>query len=344
MDSPGGWGAALDEDVLPSTTAFVAPGQEDLFMLKNYGVDRNPVEGPYKPYRQQQANVLRNSQSELYSDPSAAQLPQQQPPWARAAGGGTAADEAGSHAVARPLVREGGWGAPGAAPGYPPAGMPASPPSAGAASGPPQAPQAKSPQGPSPAEGFGFGPLVAGAMHGAVRHVVDEMRTSPLGPSAASGTPGGAGDHARRGGVAHIGSESAEKNVHMQRYQAQILSLERHNAEVQKRVADLQAALEAAQQSRQVLEAKRDDLLDQVAQANGNAKAKETALETARRANDALSTELRSCQEELAAARDALAASKDTAVQWKDRAMEAAKELEAARKKARILCFSYWVA
>lgn len=50
------------------------------------------------------------------------------------------------------------------------------------------------------------------------------------------------------------------------RPQAQILSLERQNAELQKRLADVQAALEAAQQGRHALEAKNDMLLDEVAQ------------------------------------------------------------------------------
>ncbi|GFR44865.1 hypothetical protein Agub_g6208, partial [Astrephomene gubernaculifera] len=122
-----------------------------------------------------------------------------------------------------------------------------------------------------------------------------------------------------------------------QRLQAQVLSLERQNAELQKRLADSQAALEAAQQAKQAAEAKQDALKDQAAQAASNAKAREGALETARRANDALSGELRGCQEELAAARDQLAAAKDTAVQWQDRAMELGKELEAARKKIETL-------
>lgn len=46
-------------------------------------------------------------------------------------------------------------------------------------------------------------------------------------------------------------------------------------------------------------------------------------------------------QEELSSARDALAEAKDTAVQWQDRAMEAAKELDASRRKVwlrRLLC------
>eukprot|EP00198_Chlamydomonas_reinhardtii_P001518 XP_001690854.1 predicted protein [Chlamydomonas reinhardtii] len=119
--------------------------------------------------------------------------------------------------------------------------------------------------------------------------------------------------------------------------QAQILSLERQNAELQKRLADVQAALEAAQQGRHALEAKNDMLLDEVAQAKSDAKARESALETARRANDAMSTELRGVQEELSSARDALAEAKDTAVQWQDRAMEAAKELDASRRKIETL-------
>ncbi|GLC43858.1 hypothetical protein PLESTF_001406700 [Pleodorina starrii] len=187
-----------------------------------------------------------------------------------------------------------------------------------------------------------------GGMHGgAVRHVVEELRTSPLIFPSDYETPvrpgmGGGGGRSM-GGAAHGGfgggggGGSAERNVVAQRYQAQILSLERQNAELQKRLADVQAALDASQTAKQALEAKQDAMADQVAQANQHSKSRESALESARRANDALSGELRGCQEELAAARNALAAAKDTAVQWQDRAMEVGKELEAARKKIETL-------
>ncbi|GIL47737.1 hypothetical protein Vafri_3907 [Volvox africanus] len=187
---------------------------------------------------------------------------------------------------------------------------------------------------------FAPGPAVVGTglLHGAVRHVVEELRTSPLVLPSDYGTPehSSIGVGRTSGGVTH-GNGSGEKNTALQRYQAQILSLERQNAELQKRLVDTHAALEAARQARQAVEAKQDAMADQVAQANHSAKSRESALESARRANDALSGELRSCQEELATVRNALAAAKDTAVQWQDRAMEVGKELDVARKKIETL-------
>ncbi|KAG2452495.1 hypothetical protein HYH02_002734 [Chlamydomonas schloesseri] len=169
--------------------------------------------------------------------------------------------------------------------------------------------------------------------------VVEQLRTSPLPPGVSESPIGRSdlGGPGSSGGVGHGGNTGGDKGVSSQRYQAQILSLERQNAELHKRLADVQAALEAAQQGRRALEAKNDTLQDEVAQAKSDAKARESALETARRANDAISTELRGVQEELSSARDALAGAKDTAVQWQDRAMDAAKELEAARRKIEAL-------
>ncbi|KAG2445931.1 hypothetical protein HXX76_000534 [Chlamydomonas incerta] len=160
--------------------------------------------------------------------------------------------------------------------------------------------------------------------------VVEQLRTSPL-PSGVFDSP--VGRVGLRGPSSSGRAGHGDKDASSQRYQAQILSLERQNAELQKRLADVQAALEAAQQGRQALEAKNDTLQDEMAQAKNDAKARENALETARRANDAISTELRGVQEELSSAREALAEAKDTSVQWQDRAMEAAKELEATRRK-----------
>ncbi|EFJ50710.1 hypothetical protein VOLCADRAFT_116733 [Volvox carteri f. nagariensis] len=201
-----------------------------------------------------------------------------------------------------------------------------------------------SPQGPT-LGGFLAAAAGGNALHGAVRHVVDELRTSPLILPSDYDTPGRGsigitGGGRSTGGAAYGsggGGGSGEKNAAIQRYQAQIVSLERQNAELQKRLTDTQSALEAARQARQALEAKQDAMADQVAQANHGAKSRESALESARRANDALSGELRSCQDEVAALRNALAAAKDTAVQWQDRAMEVGKELEAARKKIETL-------
>ncbi|GLI59036.1 hypothetical protein VaNZ11_000862 [Volvox africanus] len=233
------------------------------------------------------------------------------------------------------VVREGGpggiWG-PDVPTLPPPSGGPAAKVAAGV--------NLMSSPEPSSPNGFASGRAVVGAglLHGAVRHVVEELRTSPLVLPSDYGTPAHSSIGVGRtsGGAAH-GNGSGEKNTALQRYQAQILSLERQNAELQKRLVDTHAALEAARQARQAVEAKQDAMADQVAQANHSAKSRESALETARRANDALSGELRSCQEELAAVRNALAAAKDTAVQWQDRAIEVGKELEVARKKIETL-------